>query len=159
MLLLASLKISFAQGELTVQFSPSLSEEIKRKNVHDVTQVYTIVNPEQNLIVYGKDEQIQKLATKEAELYVLHKGETLRQALNRWAEMNGYTVVYQTDIDFTISQTTEIYANFLEKGGALEQVLESLSKSSHPLQVEVMSNKVLVVKSSHYSPSLLIPHA
>ncbi|WP_440616375.1 TcpQ domain-containing protein [Cysteiniphilum sp. 6C5] len=118
------------------------------------------VNKESKVIAFslGKNDQsAQALSIKEPELYHLYQGQTVRQTIDRWAKRNGFTVVYQTKMDFNITQSTTLYGAFLSKGGPLQTLLNSLTQTSTPLKAEVTANKVLLIKPDRYSSNFLMP--
>jgi hypothetical protein len=116
-------------------------------------------NPTSNVMAIAESKQsADALAKKEREVYYLVAGQTVRQTIDRWAAINGYKVIYQTDVNFNVTQDTAVYGRFLEQGGALAQLLASLKNTSNPIKATVKSNRVLLIQTDEYSPSLLMPN-
>ncbi len=120
------------------------------------------VNKESKVIAFSldkNDQSAQALSIKQPEIYHLYKGQTVRQTIDRWAKRNGYNVVYQTKMDFNITQDTTLYGAFLSKNGPLQTLLSSLTQTPTPLKAEITANKVLIIKPDRYSSNFLMPGA
>ncbi len=116
-------------------------------------------NPTSHVMAIAESQQsAEALAKKEREVYYLVAGQTVRQTIDRWAAINGYKVIYQTDVNFNVTQDTAVYGGFLEQVGALAQLLASLKNTSNPIKATVKSNRVLLIQADEYSPSLLMPN-
>ena len=116
-------------------------------------------NPSANIMAIAENKKsADALVQKEREVYYLVAGQTVRQTIDRWAAINHFKVVYQTDVNFTIAQDTAVYGAFLDKNhGALAQLLGSLRNTSSPIKAIATSNNVLLIQAEEYSPSLLMP--
>ncbi len=116
-------------------------------------------NPTANVMAVAESKQsADALAQKERAVYYLVAGQTVRQTIDRWAAINDYKVIYQTNVNFTVSQDTALYGGFLERGGALAQLLGSLRNTPNPIKATVKSNRVLLIQADEYNPSLLMPN-
>jgi isocitrate dehydrogenase len=110
------------------------------------------------MAIAENDKSAKALAKKEREVYYLFAGQSVRQTIDRWAAINHYKVIYQTDVNFTVSQDTTVYGGFLSKGGALAQLLGSLKNTSNPIKATATSNHVLLIQANEYNPALLMPN-
>ena len=79
--------------------------------------------------------------------WAVRRGETLSQLLTRWGDDAGYTIVYQSDIDYVLQADVVIRGTFAEASG---QVIESFADATPPIDAEFfLGNKVIVVRSSN----------
>lgn len=74
---------------------------------------------------------------------------TLYHVLSRWAGVAGWQLIWEAERDFPIESNVHLHRSFL---GALEQVMDTLKDSDHPLQaiVNAQTRVVRVVRQSEY---------
>lgn len=74
----------------------------------------------------------------------LRRGETLREALLRWSEQGGYTLLWKADIDFAIEADLDYPAGTRFRD-ALSQTVQAFWHTPTPLVAHVYSNQVVVI--------------
>ena len=148
---------------ITVRFSTLLKNEIAQ--VHNKHKPLTTISPvfyydaHSNIMSFADSKrQARALAQANRAVYYLLAGQTVRETINRWGALNNYKVIYQTDVNFTVNQTTPIYGKFLSKNnGALAQLLNSLKSTDHPIKAEVKSNHVILIQPDQFNADFLAP--
>lgn len=151
----------FKANHIELRFSTLLKKELKSNNNQNIRPKFYF-NQRSGVMAYALTDKVARaLSQKDRNAYQLIAGESVRETINRWAKFNNYTVVYQTDVDFPIAQTTTLYGQFLSEDGSsvLAQLLASLQGSNNPLKAIAKSNHVLLIQSDQYSPTLLTPKA
>lgn len=148
--------LSYADVLIPVRFSESVKLELKSPNT-TFNPAFSF-NPESAIMAIAENEKSAKaLSEKDREVYYMFAGESVRQTINRWAAVNEYKVIYQTDANFINAQDTTIYGKFLSPNGALEQLLRSLKNTSNPIKATVKSNHVILIQPDEYNTRLLMP--
>ena len=74
----------------------------------------------------------------------LRRGETLRDALTRWSEAAGYTLVWQADVDFAIEADLG-YPRGTKFRDAIRRTMQAFWRTPTPLVAHLYSNNVLVI--------------
>ncbi|WP_203368764.1 TcpQ domain-containing protein [Cysteiniphilum marinum] len=158
--LLAMSHVVFANNQIQVRFSEPLLRALGNNGTQLKDKPSMHYNLQDQVIAFAdNDDEAKSLAQKEREVYWVIKGESIRTTIDRWAALNDYSVVYQTNANFEVTKTTAMMGAFLAKDGALAQLLRSLKNTDTPLKVNVMKNKVLVIQANQYTPALLMTNA
>ncbi|WP_119327747.1 TcpQ domain-containing protein [Cysteiniphilum halobium] len=156
-----SINQTFKTNHIDLRFSTLLKDALKNGDNQKLQPVFYF-NQSSGVMAYALTDKVARaLSDKDRNVYQLIAGESVRETINRWAKFNNYTVVYQTDVDFPITQTTTLYGQFLSEdgGSVLAQLLASLQGTTNPLKAVAKSNHVLLIQSDQYSPTLLTPAA
>ena len=95
------------------------------------------------------------LAVKDISVFYAKVGETLKQTINRWAKIAGFSSYYLAKKDLVVDAPSTFYGSFSAQDGSLAQLIHSSSQAGVDVQAQFNANNVLVIKDNSYSPILL----
>jgi len=150
--------VKVVEKTLTDGFKMRIAEPLKRNiaNCNPVYDVVSVVNRDAKVIAYAQDQKIANaLAQEQPQVFFGFKGDELRKTMNEWAKSIGYTIVWDIEYDYTISQDFVVYGPLLDDGGPLETVLESLQSTSNPIRANIKANHVILIQPSAYQAPVI----
>lgn len=95
------------------------------------------------------------LAHKDISVFYAKVGDTLKQTINRWSKIAGFSSYYLAKKDLVIDAPSTFYGSFSAQDGSLAQLIQSSSQAGVDVQAQFNANNVLVIKDNSYSPILL----
>ncbi|MED7788500.1 TcpQ domain-containing protein [Francisella sp. 19X1-34] len=135
-----------------VRISELLQKQIN--NNKKISKTVSYVNLKDGIIAYAKNRKTaQALANKDREVFFGFKGDSVKDTLNIWAKSVGYSIIWNVDFDYKISQDFTAYGKLTAEGGALEQVLMSLQSTDNPIRATVKSNHAILIQTLGYKMS------
>lgn len=87
------------------------------------------------------------ISTSTSVTYYLRPGDTLRSTLKRWADGAGWTLVWNTDVDYTIDASATFPPGTTIKD-AVRQTMHSFWERTRWLRATVYKNNVIVITGS-----------
>lgn len=111
-------------------------------------------NLKDGIIAYAETRKTaQALANKDREVFFGFKGASVKDTLSLWAKSVGYSIIWNVDFDYKISQDFTAYGKLTSEGGALEQVLMSLQSTDNPIRATIKSNHAILIQTLGYKMS------
>ncbi|WP_157966576.1 TcpQ domain-containing protein [Fastidiosibacter lacustris] len=131
-------------------------------------QVYQIFSQENNdyAISINLDDKTVAIAKtqKEADLLAMcprqlfyaEQGQTLKQTVERWASYQGIKVIWEASVDYKLAASAQFEGQLLAKNGALNNLLKAFEDADHPLEAQLKTNNVLLIKAKSYSANMVV---
>ncbi|WP_191092538.1 TcpQ domain-containing protein [Francisella sp. SYW-9] len=135
-----------------VRISELLQKQINANK--KISKTVSYINLKDGIIAYAKNRKTaQALANKDREVFFGFKGDSVKDTLNVWAKSVGYSIIWNVDFDYKISQDFTAYGKLTAEGGALEQVLMSLQSTDNPIRATIKSNHAILIQTLGYKMS------
>lgn len=107
-------------------------------------EIIDVAPSEQDVPIAPLPGALLEVVRSEIGEWSLRRGETLRDALSRWSEAAGYTLVWQADVDFAIEADLG-YPRGTKFRDAIRQTVQAFWRTPTPLVAHLYSNNVLVI--------------
>lgn len=131
-----------------------------RMKLEDVKQRYPhamiALNKQDRIIAVAKDSlEAQALAQKNPRVFYVLQGQTLKQTIGRWSKQAHWGLQWAVAKDYTMVAPATIFGDFSSQGGSLDQLLGTLRYLDQPLKAQFTRNKMVVIRDSSYSSSIM----
>ena len=107
-------------------------------------EIIDVAPSEQDVPIAPLPGTLLEVVRDEIGEWSLRRGETLRDALTRWSEAAGYTLVWQADVDFAIEADLG-YPRGTKFRDAIRRTMQAFWRTPTPLVAHLYSNNVLVI--------------
>jgi len=147
------MRVSTPLVDLGLVAEPTRDEVIAYNKEH---RIFFGFNDADHIVGIAQNQKsADALGHQDISVFYAKVGDTLKQTINRWAKLAGFSSYYLAKKDLVIDAPSTFYGSFSAQDGSLAQLIQSSSQAGVDVQAQFNSNNILVIKDNSYSPILL----